>query len=138
MKSGVKIVVVADANVLLSAVAKRAALKVFNTDIEVHTTEHTWAEVVKYVPKFSEMYPIPLEVMFKTLELLPLLVKPRSFYKGKWAEAKSIMDSKDPDDVDVAALALEINAPVWSNDNDFLGFPLGRYTTAELLKAIGR
>jgi predicted nucleic acid-binding protein len=93
--------------------------------------------VVKYIPKFSEHYPIPVEIMHKTLELLPLLVKPRSFYKAKLAEAKVIMDAKDPDDVDVAALALELDAPVWSNDNDFLGFPLGRYTTAELLKTLG-
>jgi predicted nucleic acid-binding protein len=64
-------------------------------------------------------------------------VKPRSFYKAKLAEAKVIMDAKDPDDVDVAALALELDAPVWSNDNDFLGFPLGRYTTAQLLKTLG-
>lgn len=112
-------------------------MKVFKTEIEVYTTEHTWAEVVKYIPLFAERYPIPIELMHKTLELLPLLVKPRSFYKAKLAEAKTLMDAKDPDDIDVAALALELAAPVWSNDNDFLRFPLGRLTTAELLKTLG-
>lgn len=44
---------------------------------------------------------------------------------------------RDPDDVDVLALALTLNLPVWSNDNDFENAGVEWYTTAELLKTLG-
>ncbi len=59
---GAKSVVVADANVLLSAVAGRAAHRVLASGLEIHTTEHTWAEVVEYAPKFQERYKLLLAV----------------------------------------------------------------------------
>jgi hypothetical protein len=47
------------------------------------------------------------------------------------------MEAKDPEDVDLLALALFLGAPVWSNDDDFKDLPVKRYTTAEFLKLLG-
>jgi len=44
---------------------------------------------------------------------------------------------RDPDDVDVLALALDLNLAAWSNDNDFEDAGVEWHTTAELLKALG-
>jgi len=50
------------------------------------------------------------------------------------AARKQIAD-RDPGDVDVLALALRLDVPVWSNDRDFEGTGVERMTTAELLSA---
>jgi predicted nucleic acid-binding protein len=61
----------------------------------------------------------------------------RSEYEHQVPEAKRRIAKRDPDDVDVLALALDLNVPVWSNDNDFEGAGVEWQTTAELLKALG-
>ncbi len=134
MQSSEKLVI-ADANVLLAATSNRAAIKVFQCEIEVYTTEFTCGEVVEYFPYFSKRYGISIESMYHTLEKLPLIVKPKEYYASKLLEVEVFV--KDPEDHDVGALALFENVPVWSNDNDFKNFPTGRYTTAELLKSLG-
>ena len=46
------------------------------------------------------------------------------------------MRARDPDDVDVLALALQSACPVWTNDNDFEDVGVEWHTTAELLKLL--
>jgi predicted nucleic acid-binding protein len=61
----------------------------------------------------------------------------RSEYEGKLSTARRRIGKRDPDDVDVLALALSMNLSVWSNDNDFEDSGVEWYTTAELLKTLG-
>jgi predicted nucleic acid-binding protein len=44
---------------------------------------------------------------------------------------------RDPTDIPLAALALKLEIPVWSNDRDFEELPLIAYPTAKLLKILG-
>jgi predicted nucleic acid-binding protein len=44
---------------------------------------------------------------------------------------------RDPDDVDVLALALYLGVPVWSNDDEFREAGVEWLTTAALLKRLG-
>jgi len=128
--------VVADANVLLSAIAAKAAAKVFRSgNIEVYTTAFTWSEVLKYLPVFRDSYSIPEELLEEGVQACPVCIMDPEAYRHKIVDAISVM--KDPDDVELAALALHLHVPVWSNDNHFKDFPTGRYTTAELLKHLG-
>lgn len=136
MKPGVSSVVVADANVLLSAIAGRAASRVLYSGLEIHTTEHTWAEVLEYVPVFQERYKRTIEEMDMALKEAPVHIHKRADYADQIEKAERLLAERDPEDVDVAALALKLNVPVWSNDNDFEVFPQGRYTTAQLLRAL--
>ncbi len=66
--------VAADSNVLLSAVARRAAWRVFEKcpDLVVVTTEVAIAEVHEYVPEFAARYRIGVELLHEAVELLPL------------------------------------------------------------------
>lgn len=44
---------------------------------------------------------------------------------------------RDSTDIPLAALALKLEIPVWSNDRDFEELPLIAYPTAKLLKILG-
>jgi predicted nucleic acid-binding protein len=61
----------------------------------------------------------------------------RSEYEGKLAAARRRIGKRDPDDIDVLALALQLNVAVWSNDNDFEDAGVEWHTTAELLTMLG-
>jgi hypothetical protein len=65
--------VVADANVLLSAVAGKAALRVFTEfGLTVHVAEFTADEVVEYLPVLARKYAIASELIEMQWRLLAL------------------------------------------------------------------
>lgn len=64
------------------------------------------------------------------------IVEPQ-VYAAKLAEAERRIGRRDPNDVDLLALALHLRVPVWSNDNDFEDAGVEWYTTAELLQKLG-
>ena len=66
-----------------------------------------------------------------------MIVVERPQYEEHLAEAARRIAKRDPDDVHVLALALELNMAVWSNDNDFDGPGVKWHTTAELLTMLG-
>ena len=130
--------VAADSNVLLSAVAGRAARRVFeNTELIVVTTEANIAEVREYVPEFAARYDLPEELLLEVLALLPVTVYAEHEYASELAAARRLLSQRDEDDVALAALALKLGIPVWSNDRDYEDFPNGVFTTAVLLKVLG-
>ena len=131
--------VAADSNVLLSAVARRAAWRVFEKapDLVVVTTELVIAEVHEYVPEFAERYGFEVDVLHEAVELLPVERYSESDYITHVQDAKKYLGWRDPDDVHLAALALKLDVPVWSNDHDFTELPLRIYTTAQMLKTLG-
>ena len=56
--------VAADSNVLLSAVAGRAARRVLAIEeLIVVTTEHNISEVLKYLPVFGKRYALPEDLL---------------------------------------------------------------------------
>jgi predicted nucleic acid-binding protein len=130
--------VAADSNVLLSAVAGKAARRVFsNEKLIVVTTEQNVAEVREYVPEFAARYDLPEEILMDILELLPIVVYSEREYAGQIVAARRLLANRDEDDVALAALALHLRIPIWSNDRDYEGFPTGVITTAVLLKTLG-
>lgn len=131
--------VAADSNVLLAALARRAARRVFDNapDLIIVTTEETIAEVEEYLPEFAARYGLDIDMMRETLGVLPIERYSESDYISHLAEARRYLAKRDPDDVALAALALKLGVPIWSNDNDFKELPLELYPTAKLLKALG-
>jgi predicted nucleic acid-binding protein len=130
--------IAADSNVLLSAIAGRAARRVFEVaDLVVVTTEQNVAEVKEYVPYFAARYNLPEEVLFQALELLPIQVYAEHEFAESLDAARRLVGSRDEDDVALAALALTLGIPIWSNDRDYEHFPHGALPTAALLKMLG-
>jgi len=130
---------VADANVLLSAViGGRAALVLRHEQVEqVFTPAAAYDEVFEYLGPLATKKRLRLDTLLLTLAALPITVVGRSEYEDHVPEAERRIGKRDLDDVDVLALALDLNLPVWSNDNDFEDAGVEWHTTAELLKALG-
>lgn len=104
--------------------------------LTVVTTEQNVAEVREYVPVFAARYVLPEELLLEALELLPIEVYAESEYADKLTAAQELLGWRDEDDVALAALALSLDIPIWSNDRDYENFPTGVFTTATLLKAL--
>jgi predicted nucleic acid-binding protein len=129
--------VVADANVLLSAVLGKAALRVFSEyRIPVHTTLFNAAEVLEYLPRLSAKYRIPLDALQLQWRLLPVRMHTQDSYERHFHAAQELLASRDPDDAHPLALARALRLPLWSNDSDLVDLDIGCYTTARLLKIL--
>jgi predicted nucleic acid-binding protein len=124
--------------VILSAVAGKAALKVFTrSSIVVVTTRKTLAEVREYVPEMARRYGLSPAILEAQLGLLSIRAFGAEIYAGMHKEALKRIGNTDPDDVDPLALAMALRVPVWSNDNDFSGAGVKWYATARLLNELG-
>ena len=130
----------ADANVLLSAVVGGRARDVLThaAVAEVLTTASTLGEVQEYLASLARKRRLALDTVLLAAASLPVTVVQRPAYAAKMAEAKRRLGRRDPDDVELLALALSAGVPVWSNVNDFEEADVEGYTTAELLKRLDR
>lgn len=127
----------ADANVILSAVAGKAALRIFlKEDIEIITTQFNVNEVREYLGVIAEQYAFSEEILESQLKLLPLKIYPRHLYEDFIKKASKKLSDRDEDDIELLALAMKLNVPVWSNDRDFQHSGIEVYTTAKLLKIL--
>ena len=124
---------VVDANVILSAVVGgKAADLMWSAPSELVTTAHAVREVTHYLPTLAHKADVPLEVALGALRLLPITSYRCSFYGAMTAQARELIGRRDPDDVDLLALALELKSPIWTNDRDFRGLGIEVYATAQL------
>jgi predicted nucleic acid-binding protein len=104
---------------------------------EVLTAEPVFAEVQAYASILAEKRRLPLDTLLLAVATLPVTVIEPGVYAAKLAEAKRRIGRRDPGDADLLALALHLDVPVWSNDNDFEDAEVEWYTTAELLRELG-
>ena len=129
--------VVADANVLLSAVIGRAALRVFTEyGVTVHVTRFNAAEVEEYLPRLASKYGLPEGPVQLQWSLLPIVRHPEREYSDLLPTALDGLRDRDPEDAHALALAWKLGLPLWSNDRDFEGQEVRRYSTAALLSAL--
>jgi len=105
-------------------------------EIEIATTQFNIEEVRKYLGVIAERYRLSEEILESQLKLLPLKIYPKHFYEDRIPKATKRMAGRDEDDVELLALALKLNVPVWSNDSDFKDSGLEVHTTARLLKIL--
>jgi predicted nucleic acid-binding protein len=129
----------ADANVLLSAVlGGRAKLVLSHPEIEgIFTTEVTLSEVEEYVILLARKRRLSLDTLLLAVAALPVAVVERETYARAIVQARRLIGQRDPDDIEILALALHLKIPLWSNDNDFRDTGVEWYTTAELLRRLG-
>jgi len=130
---------VADANVLLAAVLGGRARDVLrHPEIdELLTPEITLAEVQEYAVILARKRRLSLDILLLAIAALPVTVVEQAVYASALARARRLIARRDPNDVDVLALALHMKLPLWSNDNDFEATGIEWYTTAQLLRRLG-
>jgi hypothetical protein len=123
---------------LMTAAVGGAAFRVFEagSPLRCVTTEFTLAEAKKKLPLLIERYEREASVVYEMLESLPVTVYGPADYVSHLAEASRLLSGRDREDVELLALALKLNVPVWSNDRDFGGLPVLVYPTAVLLKIL--
>jgi len=129
---------VVDANPIISALLGGAALRAFwNEEVkEWATTQFTVKEVLSYLPRLASKIHVPEEMLRLELELLPLTIYKKESYRDFAPEAKRRIAARDKNDVDLLALALKLDYPIWTNDQDFEQTGPTLYTTAKMLKAL--
>jgi predicted nucleic acid-binding protein len=131
--------VVADANVLLSAVVGKAALRVFSDfALTVHVARFTVDEVAEYLPAMAAQYRLPGELVAIQWKLLPVTIHERAEYARCFRQAEADLAQRDPEDAHALALARCLRLPLWSNDRDFERLRVACYPTARLLAALVR
>ena len=131
--------VVADANVLLSALTGGASRRVFERlrVFRIVTTDVAAEEIREHLPGLAAKYGLDSDYLLELFEVLPIEIVPEAGYKSRLSEARKYLAKRDPDDVHVLALALKRELPIWSNDGDFDDTPVTVYPTAMLLKVLG-
>lgn len=127
---------VADVNVLLSTLIGGGARRVLNHPQvrEVFTTEHTLSEVEEYAPVLAKQKRLPADILLLAMAALPVTIVVRAQYAKNIAEATKRIGQRDPDDIELLALALHLQIPIWSNDRDFERLNVDLFTTEDLLR----
>jgi predicted nucleic acid-binding protein len=128
----------ADANVLLSAVlGGRARLILQSPQVEeLLTTRTTLAEVREYAQVLARKKRLPADLLLLAVASVPVTVVDQQVYRTSIDEAKQRIGRRDPDDIEILALAIHFHIPVWSNDKDFEDAGVPWYTTADLLREL--
>jgi predicted nucleic acid-binding protein len=131
--------IAADTNALLSAVIGGCARLVFNhPEIEeVVTTEATFAEVREYALLLGRKKKLTPDSILLTVAALPVSIVSAEIYADTIDEAGMLIGWRDPDGIEILALTPHFNIPLWTNDNDFEGCGVERFTTAEILSRLG-
>jgi predicted nucleic acid-binding protein len=129
--------VVADANVLLSAVVGKAAQKIFSKhNLEVRASEFNAQEVLEYLPAMGKRYGLPSALLTLRWRLLSLSIHSPSEYAGHFNKASADLKDRDPEDAHALALARALDLPLWSNDRHLAGCGVPCYSTARLLRIL--
>jgi len=129
--------VVADVNVLLSAVIGKAAQKIFSEhDLKVHVAEFNAREVKEYLPVMAGKYELPVGLVDLRWQILPLIIHKTSEYAGHYKRALADLKDRDPEDAHALALARALGYPIWSNDRHLTKLAIPCYTTARLIKIL--
>jgi len=105
---------VADANLLLAAVLGGRAKDVLNHPAidELLTAEVTLAEVQEYAVILARKRRLSLDTLLLAIAALPVTVVEQAVYSSALPRARRLIDKRDPDDVDILALALHMKLPV--------------------------
>jgi predicted nucleic acid-binding protein len=129
----------ADANVLLAAVLGGRARLVLESpqSEEVVTVEQVTAEVQEYAIHLAREKGLAADLVLLAVGALPVKIVARTEYNASISEAGKRIGKRDPDDVELLALAIALGVPVWSNDRDFKGMDVEWLTTEALLKRLG-
>ncbi len=110
--------VAVDATPIISALLGGFSREIlFNHYFHFVTTQFTITEVEKYILYIAEKAGVAEKTVKSLFYLLPLEVNAKSEYKAFLSTASSLI--KDQKDIDILALALAKNCPLWSEDKGF-------------------
>jgi predicted nucleic acid-binding protein len=127
--------VVLDANILLRGVfgtRVRDLLASYQETVAFCTPDVCVEEALRYVPAIAQRRKLDPQVSEANLrQLLQACVNivDRSLYEEFEDRARSRIAMRDADDWPVVATALLIDAPIWTEDQDFFGSGIATWTS---------
>jgi predicted nucleic acid-binding protein len=126
---------VLDANILIRAIFGKKVfglLGKYEDNVEFYTPDYCVQEALAKIPEIAaKRQEIPeLAELFLVLVIRSVvLVVDRSLYEEFEERALARISSRDPDDWPVVATSLLIDAPIWTEDQDFFGSGIATWTS---------
>lgn len=130
MKKGL----VLDANILIRAVLGkrvRGLLERYEETAEFYSPDICFDEARCHLPAILERRGLDSTPALYVLDEIAHLVQPieHSFYQPYEAIARERLEKRDLRDWPVVALALVLNLPIWTEDQDLFGSGVATWTT---------
>jgi predicted nucleic acid-binding protein len=125
---------VLDANILLRAVfgtRVRAILQTYEDTASFFSPDVCFRDAREYIPEVASRRGIEASVSFAVLDALSSVVESVdcSLYEDHELQARDRVSPRDPEDWPVAAVALLLGYPIWTEDQDFFGAGIASWTT---------
>ena len=125
---------VLDANILVRAVLGKRARNILD---RYHDRAHflsplvCFEEAKRHLPVILKKRGIDPSSVMETLDHLPATVEPVKVtaYRSMEKTARSRIRSRYEDDWPILALALSLNLPIWTEDQDLFGVGIATWTT---------
>ena len=125
---------VLDANILLRAVLGRRVrelLETYEEEARFYTPDVCFQDAQKYIPVVSKDRGFDVDLALSVLDQIARTVEQvdRSLYEEYENMAHGRVGLRDPDDWPVVAVALLLDLPIWTEDQDFFGSGVATWTT---------
>jgi len=125
---------VLDANILIRAVfgqRVRQILEAYEDVAGFYSPDVCFQDARKYIPDLSERRGLDSAVGLSVLDQIGRIVEPvdRSLYEDYENLARERVLTRDPGDWPIVAVALLLDFPIWTEDQDFFGSGVAIWTT---------
>jgi predicted nucleic acid-binding protein len=125
---------VVDANILVRGVFGQRILQIlerYEDTAGFYSPDVCFQDASKYIPDVARRRGLDLQVGLAVLEGIARIVVPvdRSLYEDYAKVARERVQLRDPDDWPVVAVALLLDLPIWTEDQDFFGSGVATWTT---------
>ena len=130
-----------DAQILIRALLPsrtREIFQAFRGRVRLVTTEGKIAEVKRWLPSIARKRGLDADLLMSAVVSLPVDVIPETRFQKQIKAAQEQIGDRDPTDVDLLALALAENIPIWSDDRDFEDSSAQVYKTEAIISKLNR
>ncbi len=127
-------VLVLDANILIRAVLGkrvRGIIETYGEHVRFFTPDVCVTSAEEYLPDLTRRRGWPVEDALTLLARVCdwIEIVESTLYADFEETAKERMAGRDEDDWPVAAVALALDSPIWTEDRDFFGVGIATWTT---------
>ncbi len=129
--------IVLDANILLRAVfgtRVRVIFETFEDSTNFFSPDACFQDAREYIPDVAARRGIDASACSLVLDHIGQIVESvdRSLYEAYEQLARERVSPRDPEDWPVAAVALLLGIPIWTEDQDFFGTGIASWTTGKV------
>jgi len=126
--------IVLDTNILIRAIlAERVPnlLDKYHYNCSFVTPASCYDELNEHLPKILQKRDLPLDSFLNAIEKLTKVVISidQEIYSEYEYDAKRRIEARDIKDWTIVALALSLNSPIWTEDQDFFGIGIATWNT---------